>query len=147
MTPESIFLPNVDATEADIAASVAGAIQRMRTGPEDEQRLKADFLQPRVLDPHNFLGPSPRYNDLVLMMSVLRNALPSELRRWDDEDETERSNYLVSAFVDYQSCFALELTIAIAQGKFPLIADGDMDLAAIKPPEAQEILRSTLKKQ
>ena len=147
MTPESIFLPNVDATEADIAASVAGAIQRMRTGPEDEQRLKADFLQPRVLDPHNFLGPSPRYNDLVLMMSVLRNALPSELRRWDDEDETERSRYLGSAFVDDQYRFALELTVAIAQGKFPLIEDGDVDLAAIQPPEAQEILRSTLKKQ
>ena len=147
ITPRSIFLPNVDATEADIAASVAGAIQRMRTEPEDGQRLKADFLQPRVLDPHNFLGPDPRYNDLVLRMAVLRSALPSELRRWDDGEETLRSRYLGSAFVDDQCCFALELTVAIAQGKFPLIEDGDVDLAAIQPPEAQEILRSTLKKQ
>ena len=147
ITPGSIFLPHVDATEADIAASVAGAIQRMRTDPDERLSLKADFLQPRVLYPDNFLGPDRRFNDLVLRMSVLRSALPSELRRWDDGDETLRSRYLGSAFVDDQYRFAPELTVAIAQGKFPLIEDGDVDLAAIQPPEAQAILRSTLKEQ
>ena len=43
--------------EADIVTSVAGAIQRMRADPQEELCLKADFPQPRVLAPGNFLRP------------------------------------------------------------------------------------------
>ena len=146
ITRGSIFLPHVRATEADIVASVAGAIQRMRTDPQSERRLKADFPQPRVLSPHNFLGPSPRYNDLILRMSVLRNALPSELRRWDDEDETQLSSYLCNAFVDDQCKFALELTVAISQRKFPLIANMNVRSVAIRSRDVKKILNATLKK-
>ena len=147
ITRGSIFLPHIRATEADIVASVAGAIQRMRTDTQDACRLKADFPQPRVLSPHNFLGPSPRYNDLILRMSVLRNALPSELRRWDDEDETQLSSYLRSAFVDDQCSFALELTVAISQRKFPLIADMNVRSVAIRSRNVKKILSAMLKKQ
>ena len=145
ITRGSIFLPHSRATEADIAASVAGAIQRMRVNPREERRLKADFPQPRVLSPHNFLGPSPRYNDLVLRMSVLRNTLPGELKRWDDDDENQRASYLRNALIDDNCCFALELTVAIAQRKFPLLTDED--LTARQPPTVKEILGATLKKQ
>lgn len=147
ITRGAIFLPHKNATEADIVASVAGAIQRMRTDPEEKRSLKADFPQPRVLLPHNFLGPSPRYNDLVLRMSVLRNALPSELRRWDDGDETQRSDFLLSTFVENQCGFPLELIVAISQKKFPLIKDKDAVLETIQLPEVKEILDATLKRQ
>ena len=79
-------------------------------------------------------------------MSVLRNAQPSELRRWDDADENQLSGYLRRAFVDDQCSFALELTVAMSQRKFPLIADMDAELAAIQPP-VKQILSATLKRQ
>ena len=118
----------------------------MRTDPDNGGRLKADFPQPRILKPDNFWGPSPRYNDLVLRMSVLRNALPSELVRWDDEDENERSGYLRSALVDDQCCFSLELAVAISQKKFQVFSDTAEDPIAIQPPVVKEILSATLKK-
>jgi len=145
LTPGAIFLPDVDATEADITSSVAGAIQRMRVDSDDRYRLEADFPQPRVLSPYNFLGPSPRYNDLVIRMSVLRNALPRELTRWDDDDENQRADYLRNALIEDHCSFALELTGAIAQGKFPLMTDDD--LTATLPPTVKEILGATLQKQ
>ncbi len=144
ITRESIFLPHNNATEADVVASVAGAIQRMRTDPKETRRLSTDFPQPRLLSPSNYLGPSPRYNDLILRMAVLRSARRSELRRWDDGDETERSTYLCDGFDDNQHSFALELIVAMSQQKFPRIETSDTVSEATQSPEVHEILMKTL---
>lgn len=147
ITPGSIFLPHNGAAEADIVASVAGALQRMRTDPKETRRLSADFPQPRLLSPSNYLGPSPRYNDLILRMAVLRSAHRSELRRWDDGDETKRSTYLRDGFGENQHSFALELIVAMSQQKFPRIETPDTVSEATQSPEVREILMRTLGKQ
>ena len=147
ITRGSIFLPHVGAAEADVVASVAGAIQRMRTDPAETQRLSADFPQPRLLSPHNYLGPSPRFNDLILGMAILRSARRAELRRWDDEDEAERSTYLCDGFSNSQHSFALELIVAMSQQKFPRIEDPTTVSEAIQSPKVREILMRTLEKQ
>ena len=147
ITRGSIFLPHNNAAEADIVASVAGAIQRMRTDPKETRRLSADFPQPRLLSPNNYLGPSPRYNDLILDMAILRSARRAELRRWDDEDEAERSTYLRDGFSNSQHSFALELIVAMSQQKFPRIEDPNTVSEAIQSPKVREILMRTLEKQ
>ena len=145
ITRGSIFLPHVGSTEADVVASVAGAIQRMRTDPKEASRLSADFPQPRLLSPNNYLGPSPRYNDPILRMAILRSARPAELRRW--EDEAQRSTYLHDGFSDDQHSFALELIVAMSQHKFPRIEAPNTVLEATRPPAVHEILIRTLEEQ
>ena len=147
ITRESIFLPHTGAAEADVVASVAGAIQRMRTDRKEKLRLSADFPQPRLLSPRNYLGPSPRFNDLILGMAVLRSARRSELRRWDDGDEAERSTYLRDGFGDNQRRFALELIVTMSQQKFPFVEDDDMGFEAVLSPEVREILLRVLERQ
>ena len=147
ITRGSIFLPHNGAAEADIVSSVAGAIQRMRTNPKETHRLSADFPQPRLLSPNNYLGPSPRYNDLILKMAVLRSARRPELRRWDDEDEAERFTHLRDGFGENQHSFALELIVAMSQQKFPRIEAPNTFFEAIQSPELREILIRTLEEQ
>lgn len=149
ITRGSIFLPHVGATEADVVASVAGAIQRMRTDSEETRRLRADFPQPRLLSPSNYLGPSPRFNEPILRMAVLRSTRRSELRRWDDGDEAQRSTYLRDDFGDNQHSLALEMIVAISQRKFPLIVteDSDANIESVRPSEVHEILLRVLEKQ
>lgn len=146
ITRGSFFLPHLRAAEADVVASVAGAIQRMRTSKE-ANRLSSDYPQPRILSPKNYLGPSPRYNDLILRMAVLRSARSSELVRWDDGDEKERSKYFWEGMTDNQGCFPLELIVALAQGKFPLIDDSNDSLRDIQSDEIRQILMRAVKRQ
>ena len=147
ISPGSIFLPHVGATEADVVASVAGTIQRMRTDPDGGRRLHADFPQPRMLSPKNFLGPSPRYNDPILGLAIMRSAHPSELRRWEDGDEAGRSKQLCDALVGRQESHALEVVVALAQRKFSLIGDDVGVFEAVQSEGARQLLRTVLHQQ
>ena len=147
LTPGSIFLPHTGATEADVVASVAGAVQRMRTELSEARRLHAVFPNPRILSPDNYLGPSPRFNDTILGMAVLRVALPSELTRWDDEDEAQRLEYLFKVLSSNDASSHLELIVGMSQRKFPFVADYDGRLESILSPEVHAILAATLSHQ
>jgi len=136
--PGSIFIGHEGVSEADVVASVASAIQRMRVDPMEENRLSSEYPLPRILSPKNYLGESPRFNEAILKMAVLRSTRPSELRRWDDKDECDRTAGFRQAFSD--SCMSLELTVALQQEKFSLMKKDPMDLQPIQPPEVREIL-------
>ncbi len=145
--PGSIFLPHTEATEADVVASVAGAIQKMRTDRDDRYRLHADLPQPRILSPRNFLGPAPRFNDAILRLAILRSTRPSELRRWEDGDEAERCRQLCNALVEGRDSTALELGVAMVQQKFSLIRDDGQVLDVIQSEGVREILATVLNKE
>ena len=143
----SIFLPDTGATEADVVASVAGTIQKMRTDRDERYRLHADLPQPRILSPRNFLGPSPRYNDSILGLAMLRSTRPSELRRWEDGDEAERCKQLREALVEGRDSNALELGVAMVQQKFSLVGDDGGVLHAIQSEGVREILATVLNEE
>lgn len=146
VTRGSIFLPHVGAVEADVVASVAGAIQRMRTAVDEADVLRNDYPQPRIVSPNNFLGPSPRYNDAILRMAVLRVTRPAELRRWDDADEAMRWKQFCDAFEECQGNMALELTVAISQRKVSLLEDRNSVLQRVGSQAVREILESVLQR-
>ena len=147
LTRGSIFLPHTGATEADVVASVAGAVQKMRTESSEASRLHAVFPNPRILSPDNYLGPSPRYNDTILRMAMLRVALPSELTRWDDGDEAQRLDDLFVGLSSNNSSLHLELIVGMSQRKFPLVADYGTRVESIHSPEIRAILAATLAHQ
>ena len=144
LTQGSIFLPHECPSEADIVASVAGTIQRMRTDKDDENCLRNDFPQPRVLSPDNYLGLSPRFNDQILRTSTLRCARPPELRRWHDDDEAQRSILMRDEFIENQHNIALELAVAISQRKFSLVGEHEIDSNTIQASEVRVILQVAL---
>ena len=147
VTRGSIFLPHFRALEADVVASVAGAIQRMRTAVDEARILRNDYPQPRIVSPSNFLGPSPRYNDAILRMAVLRVARPAELMRWDDAEETTRWKQFCDAFEDCQGDMALELIVAISQRKVSLLEDRNSVLERVESQAVRKILESVFQRQ
>ena len=144
LTQGSIFLKHLQVSEADVVASVAGAIQRMRVCQDDNFCLRHDFPQPRILSPEDYLIPAPSFNDHVLQIAILRSVLSSELRRWNDKEEENRVRRFHNLFVNEQDSLALEHIVAIVQGKFSTSSYFNIDLESIRLPEIRVILDRVL---
>jgi hypothetical protein len=121
LTDNSIFIKDVDgsATEADVIAAVAAAIQQMRTTPDEEKRLESTYPHVSVLNPRDYFGN--RFNDDILRIAILRSATAAELERWTDTAE-ERRRDLVADFLnrsENRDIFRLELAVARLAKKVP----------------------------
>ena len=147
ITRGSIFVHHDGAAEADIVASVAGAIQRMRVNEKEEQCLRYDFPQPRILAPENYLGPAPSFNDHILKMSILRSALASELRRWNDQEERQRTKQIQDSFIKDQDSMALEYIVAMTQRKISLTENSQINGEENLAPEVRGILETVLQRE
>ena len=147
ITRRSIFLPHTEVAESDVMVSVAGAIQRMRVEGEEARRLRPIFPGPTILSPNNFLGPSPRFNDAILKMAILRAAQTSEVTRWEDKDEACRSQLLVDAIVEDSGIFSLELIVGVSQRKFPFIPKFPDICETSLLQSVSDLLSATLKQQ
>ena len=128
LTPGSIFLSHENTSEADVIASVSGAIQRMRVDTDEKFQLKNEFQQPRVLLPDDYCGPAPKFNDHILQLAILRSTLPAELTRWNDEEESTRNENLLDNMVRKERSMKLEYAIAVSQQKASIGKDELNDL-------------------
>lgn len=121
LTPNSLFMVDEtgSATEADVVAAVAAAIQQLRIAGKEEKRLDSAYPHVSVLDTENYFGK--RFNDDILRIAMLRSATAAELERWDGRKEEERRT-LVSQFLERQEnrdVFLLELAVARLANKIP----------------------------
>ena len=117
LTPGSMFLDHENTSEADVVAAVAGAIQLMRVETRENYQLKDDVLRPRVLSPENYTGRSPRFNDPILQLAILRSAQPTELKRSDAKKEASRNKKLQYMMTNKLKKLQLEFAIAFSQKK------------------------------
>ena len=121
LTRTSIFLDYVNASDADVIAAVAAALQQMRAG-KDGERLEATYPHATVIDHNEYLGDSPTFNDAILRLAILRAAKRNELERWGEDLETERRTFVRNEFLrEDADCHAIRLEFALAMlaGKLP----------------------------
>lgn len=116
--PASMFAPQ-GSTDAELFASVASALQSMRSGG-DRSRLDEDFTQPvaKVLNPDLYL--TGRFYDDIIRAAILRAARPHDLRAPKIERRLVRAitrELLDARLVDLRS----EMLWAIAQEKLPIV--------------------------
>jgi len=132
LTPNSLFIDDEkgSATEADVMAAVAAAVQQMRIAKKEEKRLDSAYPHVSVLDTENYFGK--RFNDDILRIAILRSATRGELERWDGRLEEER-RALVSQFLqrkENREAFLLELAVARLANKIP-----QPELTSLDEPE------------
>lgn len=121
LTDNSIFIDvkTGPATEADVIASVAAALQQMRITKNEDNRLEVTYPHVSVLDTENYFGT--RFNDDLLRLAIVRTAKAPELERWDGTAEEHR-RAKVQEFLqnsDNQDIFKLELAVARLSRKIP----------------------------
>ena len=119
----------------------------MRVNVKEEQCLRYDFPQPRILAPENYLGPAPSFNDHILQMSILRSALASELRRWNDQEERQRTKQIQDRFIKDQDSMALEYIVAMTQRKISLTENSQINAEEFLAPEVRGILETVLQRE
>lgn len=139
----SLFL-NKYATEADVFAAVASALQQMRTWT-DKQRLEAHYPHVTVLDTSDYLGNT--FYESVLRVAILRAATRAELERWKDDKERERRE-MVREFLLVDStdhgAMHLELLLGIVTRKIPKPELTDEDLERIGSSDRTRLVRLLL---
>ena len=114
-TPNSIFM-SAPATEGDVFAAVASALQSMR----DEEILMPSFPDITVLNWENYLGG--HFTDSLLRAAILRAATVAELRYATAAKEAERVKAVSEVLKSNDSgTFNLtaELAVAALLGKVP----------------------------
>jgi hypothetical protein len=143
LTRDSIFLAYRNATDADVIACVAAALQQMRTW--DDARLESTYPHTTVLGANNFFGN--RFNDTILKLAIVRCAGRSELRRQKDRPDQELRRhvrrYLLGDNVDPEDRDAtrLELAVAILARKLPVLNVSESDWEELNEVEYLEFLR------
>jgi hypothetical protein len=147
LTIESVFLTNRAPTDADVIASVGAALQQMRTWNKP-RRLEGRYPHVMVVNPANYLGESPRFNDDILRLAILRVAKREELERWDSREEIKRAEHVFQELLSANAgCDAvrLELAVAMIAGKLPTpsISESGWEQLADVPyePLLREVLR------
>ena len=121
--PNSIF---GDVQKADLAVSVAAAIQQMRgehprgNGTWEESKLDEEFRSPvaKVLDPKFYLGG--RYYEPVIVASILRASRGHDLRAPGDDTKL-RSRIRMVASANSSTELHGELALAAAMDQLPRI--------------------------
>jgi hypothetical protein len=121
LTQNSIFIDTDTgpATEADVVASVAAALQQMRIMKSEDKRLEVTYPHVSVLDSENYFGM--RFNDDLLRFAILRSAKAPELERWDGSAEENRSEKVHEFLQNHENreVFTLELAVARLARKVP----------------------------
>jgi hypothetical protein len=131
LTMNSIYLDyNGNASEADVVATVAAAIQFLRT-THGTDRIETAHPHVSVIDPDAYLGTTT-FTDTSLRLAILRTAKRSELALWQNPPElkyNERLLDLLFQAASDQEKLQLELSLALFERKVvPLqFAEGELD--------------------
>jgi len=132
LTPNSIFLPQ-PASEAEVFAAVASALQEMRTNPKSPDYLGLAYPEVPVVSLENYLGG--HFNDSVIRASILRAATRSELERPHAHGEGERHDRMAEIVTSSASDInnlTLELLLGVALHKLPALSLGSEQRAALQ---------------
>jgi hypothetical protein len=115
----SPFFEARNPTQADAVAAVAASLQRLRYSPDP---LGWNPTRPGVLRHTNYLGPAPRFRELIFQAAILRCAERSELERWDDRAEQQRREMVRTRLLDddpEKEAVLREFTLAVVERKLP----------------------------
>lgn len=140
LTPNSIFLPE-PATEADVFAAAASALEEMRTNPSNPDHLALTYPEIPVLHIDNYLGA--QFNDSVIRAAILRASFRPELECPDARSEDQRhermTEILLSNARDINN-LTLELLLAMAVHKLPKLSLSKEQRAIINPRGYGELI-------
>ena len=132
LTTNSIFLDyGGNASEADVVAAVAAAIQFHRNSREAD-RLETAHPHVSLVHPDCYMGTT-EFTDASLRFAVLRTARRGEVALWQDLPELKYKeklrDILFKSGSGSQAAFRLEFALALLEHKLlPLqFADSDMD--------------------
>jgi len=143
LTRNSIFLEHEGATQADVIAAVAAALQRMRIS-SGANRLETAYPHITVIDSDDYFKT---FNDVILQLAILRAAHRRELERWSDGDEERHRIGVLELMMRRESereTVWFELAVAMLDHKLPRPALSESDWEDVKAEEYGGLLRRVL---
>jgi hypothetical protein len=118
----------VPTSQAIVAASVASALQEMRTAEDESIRLVPDGFPVRTV---LTIADLDRYTDAILRSAILRSASAGELRRSHEREEKKRTDWARKVILksdEPERQMRRELLLAILMEKLPR---GSLDAASL----------------